>query len=168
MTLNHDKARLWSPRERKALEGLKRGSVQVLQGIEFGPPGWQAAMLSTTPQHLAMRKCGKITTNSNFCQISLLLKVSKSSKRLGTFQISFYIVTNSRTPNDWVKFFQLRTEYKKSMAFFGNFWGPAQSIYIIKDLETGEFNIWHPSRWHHLCYAYDKSSSHIGLVKVNN
>ena len=53
-------------------------------------------MLSTTPQHLAMWKCGKIKTNSNFCQISLLWKVSKSSKRLGTFQISIYIVTNSR------------------------------------------------------------------------
>ena len=78
------------------------------------------------------------------------------------------VLWDIRNPNDWVIFFQLRTNYKKSMAYFGNFWGPAQKISTIKDLETGEFNIWHPSRWHHLCYAYDKSSSHIGLVKVNN
>ena len=53
-------------------------------------------MLSTKPQRLAYCTCGKIRPISNFCQISLLWKVSKSSKRLYTFQISFYIVTNSR------------------------------------------------------------------------
>ena len=51
------------------------------------------------------------------------------------------VLWDIRKPNDWVKFFQLRTEYRKTLAYFGNFWGPAQSICTIKDLETEEFNI---------------------------
>ena len=76
------------------------------------------------------------------------------------------VLWDIRKPNDWVKFFQLRTEYRKTLAYFGNFWGPAQSICTIKDLKTEEFNIWRPTRWHHVCYAYDKYVSHIALIKV--
>ena len=70
--------------------------MSALQGIEPGLPDPQAAMYTTVPQSFAVKSKGEIRTDCNFCQISLLSKVRKTSLRLGTFKISFLIVTNSR------------------------------------------------------------------------
>ena len=72
--------------------------VSALQEIEPGLSDPQTAMYTIIPQSLADRSKGEIRTDCNFCQISLLSKVRKTSLRLGTSKISFLIVTNSSFP----------------------------------------------------------------------
>ena len=57
----------------------------VLQGFEPGLTESQTAILTTVPQSLATINGVEIRPYYNFCQISLVSKVSKGSTELGTF-----------------------------------------------------------------------------------
>ena len=37
--------------------------------------------------------------------------------------------------------------------------------WVLKDPETNEFNIWSTYRWHHVCFAFNKNTSHVAWVK---
>ena len=72
-----------------------------------------------------------------------------------------------KEPGSWVRFFQSKTEYPRTFMFFGNSWSEAQTSFIIKDPILEEFNVWHMNMWQHLCFAYNKTLSHVSLVKVS-
>ena len=73
---------------------------------------------------------------------------------------------NVKVPGSWVQFISLRLEYPRTFFLFGNVWSEAHKWFIIKDPILDEFNVWTMSRWTHLCFAFNKTRSHVSLVKV--
>ena len=66
---------------------------------------------------------------------------------------------------DWQSFkvqsmFQAWADYKHTFFHFGNM------NWIVKDVESNIFLLWSTNRWHSICVAFDRTSSHITYVKV--
>ncbi len=38
--------------------------------------------------------------------------------------------------------------------------------FVLRDPETGEFEVWATNRWSHVCLSYRKRDGHIRVVKV--
>ena len=52
------------------------------------------------------------------------------------------------------------------MGYQETFWGIADYNWILKDTIRDTFRVWAANRWHHICLALDKESSHFVVVKV--
>ncbi len=54
-------------------------------------------------------------------------------------------------------------------SFFG-FGNPKEEgsykTFVLRDVETGEFEVWATNRWSHVCISYQKSNGHLRVVKV--
>ena len=90
--LTFERSEIWQNLKNKK----KRVSFKLYRDSN---PGCQIHRQLSSPLyqiHLINNCNREIRQKCNFCQISLLSKVRKTSLRLGTFKISFLIVTNSR------------------------------------------------------------------------
>ena len=68
------------------------------------------------------------------------------------------------------KFTYLHIVYPKSFFGLGLTNDDGQSVsssWILKNPDTNDFNIWFAFKWHHVCFAYESTKSHISVVKVN-
>ena len=56
--------------------------------------------------------------------------------------------------------FEGQANYRQTFFFFGSM------NWIIKDVELNSFLVWSTNRWHSICVAFDRTTSHITFVKV--
>ena len=56
--------------------------------------------------------------------------------------------------------FEAQANYRQTFFFFGSM------NWIIKDIELNSFLVWSTNRWHSICVAFDRTTSHITFVKV--
>ena len=57
---------------------------------------------------------------------------------------------------------RLYARYPYTHFHFGN----TESSWIIRDILTDSYQIWKINNWHHICFSFSESNSHISLVKV--
>ena len=38
--------------------------------------------------------------------------------------------------------------------------------YVLREPETGSYQLWVPNKWTHLCFGYEKEASFLRMVKV--
>ena len=56
--------------------------------------------------------------------------------------------------------FEGQANYRQTFFFFGTM------NWIIKDVKLDTFLVWSTNRWHSICVAFDRTTSHITFVKV--
>ena len=89
--LTFERSEIWQNLKNKK----KRRPSQLYRGSNPDHLIHRQLCLPLYHKHLLEWSNGEKRRHCNFCQISLLSKVRKTSLRLGTFKISFLIVTNS-------------------------------------------------------------------------
>ena len=89
--LTFERSEIWQNLKNKK----KRVSFQLYRGSNPDCQIHRQLSLPLYHNYLVKQFKWEIRPDCNFCQISLLSKVRKTSLRLGTFKISFLIVTNS-------------------------------------------------------------------------
>ena len=89
--LTFERSEIWQKLKNKK----KRLSFQLYRDSNSDCQIHRQLSLPLYQNHLINNCNREIRQDCNFCQISLLSKVRKTSLRLGTFKISFLIVTNS-------------------------------------------------------------------------
>ena len=90
--LTFERSEIWQKLKNKQ----KRLSFQLYRDSNLDCQIYRQLSLPLYQIHLINNYNREIRQHCNFCQISLLSKVRKTSLRLGTFKISFLIVTNSK------------------------------------------------------------------------
>ena len=54
-------------------------------------------------------------------------------------------------------------------SFFGFGYPRAHGSYkswLLKDPATGDFEVWASNRWSHACFAYERETARVAVVKV--
>ena len=83
---------------------------------------------------------------------------------LSVYQLNYFLSTldSDIIYECSLRFIRLYARYPYTHFHFGN----TESSWIIKDILTDSYQIWKINKWHHICFSYSESNSHISLVKV--
>ena len=83
---------------------------------------------------------------------------------LSAYQLNYFLSTldSDIIYECSLRFMRLYARYPYTHFHFGN----TESSWIIRDILTDSYQIWKINKWHHICFSYSESNSHISLVKV--
>ena len=68
-----------------------------------------------------------------------------------------------KVPDEVLSFMWMSPRYPATYFFFGSEGGN----WILKDLENETFILWHPYRWHHMCFGFEQDTGYVILAKVS-
>ena len=109
------------------------------------------------------------TSKSLILSNSLTCCVRFNFQRLGESHLAGILtIHNSKSNAEFPDFLRIYAKYPYTWLNFGNDESGAgfKSSWLLEDTFKDTYFFWRTNIWHHICFSYAKSTSHVILIKV--